>query len=243
MQPETPETIATSSIDEQIMTEADFYEQYEYDHKIAADAVENPETGEITITPNPVASGAVAELTDAEALENTRILMDMRESGQAFGLAYYVEGSVNSWEKFLYSQPQKNNLIRAWSKIIAKNNISVSPWFDVIQAELFATGPLVATAISARNERLAHERTKEELRKSQAKKEEYERQARSAEPTRRDTLKQWEVDDNGCFTHTVTNPYIKIDKRAEKPRLTKENYEMLIKHNGKEKIDRVFKMT
>lgn len=238
-----PEISASSSVDEQIMSEADFYEQYEHDHKIAADAVEDPETGEITVTPNPMTSGAVAELTDAEALENTRILMDMRESGQAFGLAYYVEGSVNSYEKFLYSQPQKNNLIRAWSKIVAKNNIRVNPWFDVIQAELFATGPLVAAAVAARNERLAHERTKAELRKSQAKNEEYERQARSAEPTRRDTIKQWEVDDNGFFTHAATNAYIRIENRIEKPRLTKENYDMLVKHNGREKIDRIFKMT
>lgn len=167
----------------------------------------------------------------------------MRESAQAFGISYYVEGTVNSWENYLYPPSQKNNLIRAWSKIIAKHNIRVNPWLDVVQAELFATGPLVALAITARNERTDHERTKAKLKAALKENEQYKQQEESAEPTRRDTKKLWEIDPEGCFTHTPTAAYIKIDKRAEKPKLTKANYEMLVKYNGKEMVDRIFKIT
>lgn len=201
-------------------------------------APDAPDFSGNSAAPLPDAGGSV-QMSDADADMNTEILMSMRESAQAFGLAYYVEGSVNTWEKYTYPAEQKRNLVRAWSRIIQKANIRVSPWLDVVQAELFATAPLLALAHTSRQQRIKLERQAAEIARLQRENADFANKVSAkAGGQRSDSKTSWKIDENGYFQYTPAGAYIKQENRKEKPDASAENYQLLVKHNGKEFTDK-----
>lgn len=217
----------------------DFISDVHQPAKLSADSAVNEDTGEVEITTTLPEGSGKPDLTDNEAEVNTEILMSMRESAQAFGLSYYVDGTLKDWEKYKYPTDQKRNLIRAWSRIIQAAGIRVSPWMDVVQAELFATGPIVALAFTSRRQRLTIEKQAAEIARLQKENAEFSSTVNTkAAGIRSDSKAGWKIDEKGFFEFTPAGSYIKKDQRREKAEPTPENYQLLVKHNGKEFTDR-----
>ncbi len=178
-------------------------------------------------------------MSDKEAWDNTETLFNLRETVQSYGLSYYVDGNFKYANQYDYDPEEKQRLIRAWSRVIGHYHIKVSPWVDVLMTEAVCTGPLVALAYNNRTQRIELDRQREEIQRLRSENERL--QSRSAEPElRKDTKTQWKVDENGRFEYTVANTYIPKGSRHDKPELTPESYDLLVKHNGKEHIDKVF---
>ena len=59
---------------------------------------------------------------------------------------------------------------------------------------------------------------------------------------REDFKKRWLVDERGFFTHDSRGTYLPQANRIERPALTQVNYDLLIKHNEKAYIDKIFKV-
>ncbi len=169
------------------------------------------------------------------AIENTRIAMDARENLQAYGLAYYVDGSIKNFNQFLYEPVQKENLVRAWSRVFQEHNIRVPKYLDILQAELFATGPLLALAASARKYR-----KEAEQQRNRAERAEKNR----SEPYNRPNQKTpWIVDDKGYFEYGLKNGKWQRFRKAEKkvrPVPEGEALDRLINANGADKINRIY---
>ena len=176
------------------------------------------------------------------AKRNTEILVNFRDGLQSFGISIYADGDFKHYDLYQYEQWQKDRLVQAWLPIVQQMGITVSPWLDVIMAEVVCTGPLVGLAFSNRKYRMENERLKKELEASRATKESKISDA-VISADRPDGKNAWTVDVDGFFHYTNKGTYLKKEGRVLRPKLTPENYEMLCKHNGKEYIDRVFKLS
>ena len=237
---QTPEP--PNNYEDQIISEEEFSKQYEGDTKIAADASVNQETGAITITQTTPEPEIKPPLTDAEALENTEMFMHLREGAQSAALAYFVDGALSESEKYNYPEPQFKKLVAAWRPMIQRAGLRFSPWINIVITEVTCTGPLVMVAIEAHRYRKEVEELRARNKAQEAKinqfekKEVFESQKRSA-----DSQNKWKVDNLGYFTYNSAGTYIKAPLRHEKPNLTRD-YELLCRHNGKEFIDKVFKV-
>lgn len=185
----------------------------------------------------PAPSAEKEPLSDREALDNTAVLMDLRETAQGYGLSLWVDGTFKNAEHYFYQPEEKARLVKAWSRVIGHYRVHVSPWVDVLFTEAVTTGPMLAVAFQARKYRMENEQMKERLRQY----EEPQADGRTVY-SRNDTKTQWKIDENGYFEYTESNTYIPKKNRKMKPDLSQENYQLLCKHNGKEYVDEVFKI-
>lgn len=174
--------------------------------------------------------------TDIDNL-SVKTFIDFRSDLQAYAISQIADGNFNESDKYKYKDWQKNKLIEAWTPIFKNYKVTFSPWINVIMSEAVCTAPLVGLAYQNRKLRIENEKLKKELAKLEAQEPRYTPQV---EPDRPDTKTGWKVDENGYFEYDIFKKYIKKDNRKEKPKLTRENYELLSKHNGKENIDRIF---
>lgn len=224
---------------------SDFFSELTADRKFSADTVLNDETQLPEISPEaaPISSGnEKPKISEKDAWDNAETLMTLRETVQSYGLSWYCDGSFKNAEQYEYQPEEKRRLIKAWSKVVGHYNITISPWVDVIVTEAVCTGPLIALAYNNRQQRIELERQREELQRLRRENAELrEEKTVSDTPTlRRDTKTAWKVDENGFFEYTEAGTYIPKARRVEKPPLTPDAYELLIKHNGKSHVDKVF---
>lgn len=194
------------------------------------------DTGTIEVTPQSVNTENTA-LTDEEVRRNTKTLIDFRDNVQGYGISYISDGDLQHANLYQYSQWQKNKLVEAWMPIIAKTGLRISPWVDVLMAEVICTGPLVGLCLQNRKIRLENEQMKKKIVEMQANMSVLQHEYKDA---RTDSKNAWKVDGNGNFEYTPKGTYIKLNDRNEKPELTPANYTLLCKHNGKELIDKIF---
>lgn len=237
IQQETQETKQNNAgldeLEADLFTEAKGFEEFQTENPEPLGNIEND-------APDLAFTESVQEVQDDTvakniAIENTRIAMDARENLQAYGLAYYVDGSIKNFNQFLYEPVQKENLVRAWSRVFLEHKIVVPKYLDILQAELFATGPLLALAASARKYR--KEAEKQEKRAERAERN-------RAEPYNRPNQKTpWIVDDKGYFEYGLKAGKWQRLRKAEKkvrPVPEGEALDRLINANGKDKIERIY---
>lgn len=217
------------------MDTADFEKEFLQTRKMSTESVATPEG--IVAAPEPVQTEKPPMSFD-EAGRNTEILMEIRDTVQSHGISFFSEGDLSHAQEYAYTDWQKARLIKAWTPIVQKLNLKVSPWLDVLVAEAICTAPMVALAAKNRELRLKNEEMAAKIRRM----EKQESQAPRQKDVRTDGKNAWSVDENGYFMYTAKGVYIKKQDRREKPELTETNYEMLVKHNGKEHIDKVFKI-
>ncbi len=224
------------------------------ERKASADTVVNPDTGEREVPATAPIATARPEMDETEAAKQAGLLMDMRETAQALGLAYMADGHVKGYEQYKYQAWQKKLLVEAWSPLIQEMGLRVNKFIRVLYAEGISTTPLAVTAAKARSYRLENERLRRQLQQMQAataaaaSRNQQEQAAPLAPPPPQaqswnrmdyDSARKWEVDDNGFFKEDQ-NGFIKAADRREKPLLKPEVYQRLIKWNTKERIDRIF---
>lgn len=187
------------------------------------------------------------------ALDDTSLLMDLRDSVQALGLAWYSDGfneiEINQ-KKYRYTPEQKDMLIEAWSPVIQSNNIKVSPFFRIAVVEAMCSGPLLALAHQNRKYRLELEEAKAKLAAMLRDKDRQEPIPNDIKTTikeskkeeRRDNKNAWKIDENGYFIYGpdgASTSYIQESNRKEKAKL-QDNYDKLVEVNGKAKVHRAF---
>lgn len=197
-----------------------------------------------SIVTNPVAPGSEdsAVMTDLEARTQTKNLIEFRDGVQSFGISWISEGNLSNAPAYQYKDWQKNKLIDAWTPIVAQYNLKLSPWANVVMTELICTAPLVGLAFQNRKLRLEIEQLKAKFQQTSA----FKTAATAAgeyKDARTDSKTSWTIDEDGYFTNTPKGTYIRKTDRSEKPTLTPENYELLVKHNGKEFVDKALKIT
>lgn len=196
----------------------------------------------IVATPQAPTPSQPIGLTPDQAARNTEILMDARDTIQSFGISYFSDGDLKHSNLYAYQDWQKQRLIKAWTPIVQKLNINVTPWLDVIIAESICTAPLVGLAAQNRKLRLENEKQAKRIAELQAK--ETEHLGSRNRDVRTDNKNAWSIDENGFFKYNAKgNQYLKKDDRHEKVQLTDANYTMLVKHNGEELVNKVFKIS
>ncbi len=176
-------------------------------------------------------------MTEIEAENETAKWMRFRENLQAYGISWYADGSFAGAEKYTYKPHQFNQLVKAWSPVVQRANVRLPPMADIALAELMCTGPLIGLMNQNRKYR-------KELAAARAQNEQLKQQLSDDLNKRRDAKYLWEIGENeigdyGYFTRTPAGTYLAKDKRTERPKLTPENIELLIKHNGKAAVDRL----
>lgn len=204
---------------------------------MSADSLIN-EDGTIETKPQPIESND--GMSDDEARRQTKMLIDFRNSAQSLGISWFSDGDLTNSQAYEYKDWQKNKLVEAWTPIVAQYNLRLSPWANVIMCEMICTGPLVGLAVQNRKLRKQIESLKAQLQKS----EEY-RKSNEVEfkPVRTDSKTAWTIDQNGYFQYTPKGTYLKKEERNEKPIPTPEAYELLVKHNGKEFVDKALNIS
>lgn len=195
------------------------------------------------IVTNPVSPGASedAAMTDIQARAQTKTLIEFRDGVQSFGISWFSDGNLSNAPMYQYKDWQKNKLIDAWTPIVSEYNLKLSPWANVIMTELICTAPMVGLAFQNRKLRIENEKLKAQLQQSETFRESATA-AGDYKDVRTDSKTKWTIDVDGYFTHTPKGNYIGKPERSEKPQPTPENYELLVKHNGKEFVDKALKI-
>lgn len=222
--------------------------------KPSADTVIDEQTGEEFIEEKviPGASEPEVEIVPTKrTLDDTSMLMDVREMAQAVGFAWYSDGFDAIPEKhkqYKYSEAQKAMLVDAWAPIIQKSGIKVSPAFKILMVEGMCSGPLFALAHQNRTYRQELEAAKAKIAKM-----EMEKNSETAERVstatyspkideRKDNKNAWKIDAKGLFVFEPdgkSTSYLSEDKRKVRPYLATD-YDQLVKYNGKELVHQVF---
>lgn len=175
--------------------------------------------------------------SEDDAIKNTQILMDIRETVQAYGISWFCDGSISEHVQYLYSKGDKDKLVRAWAPIVQQAGLRVPPMANVLVVEAICSGPIIAMGIQNRKYRMQAEKYKAEL--------DAERVKNGKEPTRGDTQRDWLIHSNGFFqwsNKTGKWIYQPKDSAKERPDISEKGiYERLVKHNPKLDIDSIYK--
>lgn len=233
------------------MSVDDYLNIHEIDSKPSADTVIDEETG-VMEQPEALEGGAASQpLTAPQSLDETATLMDMRETAQAMGIAWYADGDIRAFEQYKYEPWQKKLLIEAWAPLVAQAGLKIGVGPKILYAEAMSSGPLIAMMIKNRKHRKELEAARELIASQNARIAALEGR-QSDEPSagpsgqaaqqRPDTKKGWQIKDDGTFYFDSSGVYAKKTGPQERPSLNPESYRLLVKHNGKEKVDRIFKI-
>ena len=221
-----------------------FFQDIAHDIQPSQDTIINEQgEEEINLPPTPEET-FFEERTDKEASSSASDFIELREMVQAAGIAFIADGSITNADKYLYDEAQRKKLIQAWSPIIQKSGIKISPWFKVLAAEATCTGPIVALAFENRKYRKEADRMRREIEelKAQQGNISFSKNEVGAPSIRRDNKNAWRIDANGFFEFDAEGVQrIKIADRKKKPKLPSD-YEQLIKHNGKDFVHQVLKI-
>lgn len=197
-----------------------------------------PPQDEMNDAPEMAFQEEVNQTTDPEiSLINTKMWMDIREQLQSLGISLYADGSIDGFDKYHFHPAHKDNLVRAWSRVISHYNVPAPPPFiDILIAELAANMPLVQLARQNRKYRLENEELRAENNMIKSSGDPYGRP---------DQKTLWLVDNQGFFEYTKKGKkFVRLTKAEKKtiPSPTGEALIRLIKHNGEEKIKSIFKL-
>lgn len=212
------------------------------------------ETGEELLPAPETHSAPDADLLPPtkRTLDDTALMMDVREMAQAAGLAWLSDGFSAIAEKhklYLYTPDQKSMLVEAWAPTIQKSGIKVSPALKIMMAEAICSGPIVALAYQNRTYRLQVEELQAEIARRDKKLQQdlplnlYN--AVSKASSRQDNKNAWTLDANGLFKYDPdgkSTSYLAVEKRKQRPRIP-DDYEQLCKYNGKEKVHEILKLS
>lgn len=176
-------------------------------------------------------------MDEAEAYKQARTFMEIRQQVQAFGFTLWGDGKWGLSKEYFYDKESFENLVEAYAPLAQQLNVRIPSGLKIVTAELFATGPLVALA-----KKNAEYRKRAELADKRAANA--EAQLKKIISARKDTKTAWKLGVNGngvygYFAHTPSGAYIPNADRTERPELTDENIQLLIKHNGKAAIDKL----
>lgn len=177
---------------------------------------------------------------DKQSVYQARQLMEIRNMLQPMGISYYVNGTIDGYKEYKYSDSQLDMLADAWAPIIAEHALKVSPLQKVLIAEITCLTPVVVLATQNRQMR---QKLESVMNENADLKQQIIQQ--STEPqNRRNFKKYWEIDEQGYFRNTSSGVYIKASERKDKPNI--ENPEVvkrLINHNGVDVVKQVFNIS
>lgn len=214
------------------------------ERKLSADTVvEQQPDGTVQITvPETTTTATAPAMSESEALKHTRTLMDMRETLQGMGIAWFADGSVKDYHRYDYDSTGKNLLIEAWAPIIQQSGIRVNPFIKVVWAETVATGPLIALMVQNRKYRMDLEELQQRSARLQRENNALRNQAQAKQPEGRpDIKKYWTVDEAGFFDYGLDGKYLLKNIRKERPDFSDPvTVDLLRKYNGAEKVKEVF---
>jgi hypothetical protein len=192
----------------------------------------------------PVPEKITVELEDKTAATNTALFMDIREMVQGGLIAMYADGSIGDWERYKYDDNQKKQLIKAWTPLIQKSGIKVSPWANVLITESMCSAPLVALAFQNRKMRQENDKLRKELIQLRIKNNDDPGEIPKGSP-RFNNKNAWRIDEKGYFmfkSDGKSTNYLTQSKRKERPKMPFD-YDMLVKYNDKEFVHKVFELT
>lgn len=223
------------------MTVSDFQNDTNTAAKLSADSVqiEQPDGTTLIDVPAPaVEPESKPQLSESDALKNARMMMEIRESLQATGIAFWVDGQPQGYQQYLYPGDEKERLAKAWAPIIQQQNLHVSPWLHIATTEIMCTGPLVALAINNRKYRKQLEVAMQENAALKSKLNDTQKLSpRYTEPSQN----RWLVNDNGFFVRTEKGQYLAKEKQKQKPDFSiEQTLPLLIQHNGEERVKQIY---
>lgn len=183
-------------------------------------------------SPNSVALNPEAEKKKLE------MLMRGRDMLQAHALAILAK-QPKEYKQFKLESWEFEMLCDAYAETVASIG-HIPPWINIVIAEAVIMIPKVVSVFDLRKKNQKLKEQKAEILALRAEKAALEKAVKSA--SRKDVATLWKVDENGYFMYLPNSQYLKADLRSEKPDLTPENYEQLVKYNGEEYIKKVFKL-
>lgn len=221
--------------------------------KPSADTIVDEQTGEehIDTKEAPGASAPEAEIVPTKrTMDDTSMLMDVREMAQAIGLSWYSDGFDAIAEKhkqYKYSEAQKSMLVEAWAPVIQKSGIKVSPALKILMVEGMCSGPLLALAHQNRTYRQELEEAIAKIAKMEMEMKQSAESAEKVSPSsvssnRMDNKNAWTITQDGYFQFGEkgrSSDYLSKDKLKDRPNL-KTDYDQLVKWNGKDLVHQVF---
>lgn len=220
--------------------------------RLSADSVVDEATGDIT-TPAPAAPER-EPMSEAEITSKTKRLIQFRDFVQSRLLAWGA-GDINRTEEFKLEGWEVDMLCDVYHDLIRDLGY-IPKWFDVLIAESMVLIPRALKVFNYRKLENENKRLKQQiayLQQAQAQaqqQQQYQPAAQTAASMpaatpakqRSKAKTAWLIDENGFFQYTPGLQYLKAPERREKPQLTQENYELLVQHNGKEFVDKIFKI-
>jgi hypothetical protein len=210
------------------------------DKKPSADTLVDQQTGEQQ-QPDSVAKPApVRPKMDAtEAKSKTERFLKFRDFLQSRGLAWGA-GDMDKYEEFAMQEWEFAMLADVYNDVILSMGY-IPKWFDIAIAEIMVLAPRIVKVFN-------HRKLQKKVVQLEAKIKAMESKANNhfqtaADPNadfRTDLKKWWQVDNEGFFMYDKGG-YVTKENKKDKPDVSDpQQYELAIKYNGKEKIDRIF---
>lgn len=187
----------------------------------------------LPVTPEPAMSPEAAKAQTETFIRGRDIIQQRALSFIAKQPDDFKKFALDSWE-FTWLVDVYSEYVGVLGKIPA--------WINILIAEICIMVPKVQTAWGMRKLVEENKRLTQELSREKAKSRPAKAPTKTTGKQRPDTKRAWEVDENGYFKYPPQGRYLKKGKRTVKPKLTQDNYKLLCKHNGKETIDKIFKI-
>lgn len=162
--------------------------------------------------------------------------MRMRDMLQSKGLAF-IAGRPEIHDTFKMEKWEFDWYCEVYESVVQDLGY-IPKWLEIVLAEAFIMTPKIMAVINIRNEakkiekyQAAHQYTAATIQATGS----------GSAPQREDFKTRWIVDVNGYFTHDARGKYIPQGDRMERPIINEVNYNLLVKHNGAELIEKIFK--
>ena len=239
--PKAPEPIPQAPNPEQITEQSvnDFLQDITTEAKPSADTIINDEGIK---EPNPVNLDPVRETIDPQEAKNkTERLLKIRDQLQSRLLAFAARQPENH-KSFTLDKWEFDWLVDVYSEIVGDFG-TIPVWVEILLVESCIMGPkIMAVLDSRRKEKIIEQQAAEisRLRNEQNGFQQNETPAPSKGTNRPDAKKYWQVNAEGRFLYDMHGNYVKDGESKEKPELTPENYNQLVKYNGVERINKIF---
>jgi hypothetical protein len=202
--------------------------------KSSAGTVVDETTGEKTVN-NPQSDYTEApKMTPEQSRSKAESFIRFRDMLQSRGLAL-AAGKIELHEQFKLEKWEIDMYVDLYAEMLQEFG-EIPKWVEIMIVEGMILGPKIAKVISLRREM-------KQIQSIKSQSMDYSTAVNSTgeKPQREDFKKRWLVDDAGFFTHDARGYYVPQSKRAERPIINAVNYELLIKHNERELIERVFR--
>jgi hypothetical protein len=217
----------------------DFLADITTEAKPSADTIINEEGIK---EPNPVNIEPVKETIDPAAAKNkTERLLKIRDQLQSRLLAFAARQPENH-KSFELDKWEFDWLVDVYSEIVGEFG-TIPVWVEIILVESCVMGPKIMAVLDSRRKEKIIEQQAAEISRLRNEKNGFTRNETPSPATgtsRPDAKKYWQVNAEGRFLYDINGNYLKDGEAKERPDLTPENYNQLVKYNGLERINKIF---